>query len=221
MKRRSSLAFLLVLGFLTSAKAQDSTIYKEDFSTSAQGIMPAGWKTNGSGKVVKIHGLDGNWFQLAEGDSYKFSRIMLFPARFTMEFDLVAQADPVTTMSPVVFGFSGNNSVTRYIPDAYNDGSIWAVTLLYYNKNQVDINSSSTKLSSTTDFDLTSFSKRPMHVVINGNGDHVIVFLDGVKVADTELFKQNRAKFFFISAPLNQSGKEGVAIGNVIVKKSL
>jgi hypothetical protein len=213
------LTVMLSFSLLKSAKAQDSTLYKEDFSKAAQGALPAGWKTNGTGKVVKIDGVDGNWFQLKTGDSYKFSKILLFPARFTMEFDIVAQADPVTTLDPVVFGFSGNNSVTGYIQDAYNDGNIWTVSLLYFNNKEVNIASSSTKVDSDTDFDLTSFSNRPMHVVINADGNHVIVSLDGTKVTDTNLFKDNRAKFFFISAPLRESSKGTVAIGNIVVRK--
>jgi len=210
---------MLSVSLLKSAKAQDSTLYKEDFSKAAEGTMPAGWKTNGTGKVVKIDGVDGNWFQLKTGDSYKFSKIMLFPARFTMEFDIVAQADPVSTLDPVAFGFSGNNSVTGFIQDAYNDGNIWAVSLRYYNRKEVNIASSSTTPHSDPSFDLTTLSKRPTHIVINPNRHHVIVTLDGTKVTDTDLFRDNRAKFFFISAPLRESTKGAVAIGNIVVKK--
>ena len=42
----------------------EKVLYAEDFATEAAGELPTGWNTNGSGEVVTLDGLPGNWLRL-------------------------------------------------------------------------------------------------------------------------------------------------------------
>jgi hypothetical protein len=138
--------------------ACDSTVFTDNFSASAIGKMPVSWKTNGSGEVVKSSDIAGKWLQLQNFASYKLVKLIKYPSKFTVEFDIVAVADKIEDLNPLSFGFAGDNSVRSYVSDAYNDGAINNISLSYYNRNGTIESSSDTKYYHTTDIDLQGYA---------------------------------------------------------------
>ncbi len=196
-------------------KTCDSAIYVDDFSTNSAGKMPASWKTNGSGEIVKISEFSGKWLQLQSYASYKLTKLIKYPSKFTIEFDIVAVADKIADLNPLGFGFAGDNSVRGYLQDAYNDGAINNISLEYYNNRGIIEASSDTQYHHTDeDLDLQGFANQLMHVSIAVDGENEQVYLNKTKISDTKMFKPNRLKYFYISAPLQSSNGAKVLFGN-------
>ncbi|MGI4020840.1 MAG: hypothetical protein ACRYFA_04980 [Janthinobacterium lividum] len=194
--------------------ACDSSLYEEKFSSNPIGRMPTAWKTNGSGEVVKTSELPGKWLQLQNFASYKLAKLIKYPTKFTVEFDIVAVADKIEDLSPLSFGFAGDNSVRSYVSDAYNDGAINNISLSYYNKNGTIESSSDTKYYHTTDIDLQGFANQIMHVSIAVDGEYEQVYLDKTKISDTKMFNPTRMKYFYISAPIEYKNSSKALFGN-------
>ncbi|WP_184546266.1 hypothetical protein [Mucilaginibacter sp. FT3.2] len=192
----------------------DSVIFSDNFNGITAGSMPKNWKSNGLGKVISLPGIDGKWLVLQNFCSYKLANPHSLPAKYTMEFDIVASADKTVDLSPVTFGFAKDNSVSQYIPDAYNAGGINAVSIRYFNGDEVNIASSATNFDASTKLDLVSYVNQIMHVSIAVDGDRVRVYIDKTKVANELLFNKNRVKYFFISAPIKADNKAKVVVSN-------
>lgn len=195
--------------------ACDSSICEDNFSSNQIGKMPDGWKTNGSGEVVKSPNLPGKWLKLQDFASYKLLNLIKYPSKFTIEFDIVAVADKIADLSPLGFGFAKDNSARSYMQDAYNDGAVNNISLQYYNNNGITEASSDTQYNHTSnDLDLQGFANQVMHVSIAVDGETEQVYLDRTKISDTKMFKPNRLKYFYISAPLKSNNGAKVLFGN-------
>ncbi|WP_183573305.1 hypothetical protein HDF18_07035 [Mucilaginibacter sp. X5P1] len=188
----------------------DSVIFSDNFAAS----MPKNWKSNGLGKVITLPGIDGKWLALQNFCSYKLTNPSSLPAKFTLEFDIIAATDKTQDLSPVIFGFSKDNSVSQYLPDAYNAGSINAVSIRYSNGDEVNIASSARNVDASTKLDLVSYANQIMHVSIAVDGDMVRIYLDKTKIANELLFNKNRVKYFFISAPIKTDNNGKVVVSN-------
>lgn len=189
-----------------------TTLVADDFSQTPVGAMPATWKTNGSGAVVTVEGLEGRWLSLQSFATYKLAAPPQLPASFTIEFDLVLAVDSSRDVSSIPFGFTVDNSVRSYVQDAHNDGGI-AVATLGPNGGST-VSSSATDHYHAFDFDYRPYANRIMHVSIAVEGDMMKVYLDRTKIADSKLFRSNPAKYFFISAPINMDNGANVLFGN-------
>lgn len=188
------------------------TLFEENFSGTSIGAMPEKWKTNGSGTVVSVDGLNGRWLSLQSFATYKLKHPPQLPDRFTIEFDVVYAADSTRDVSGMPFGFTADNSVRSYVQDAYNDAGIAVVTLGPSGGSTVS--SSATKYYHAYDFDFTPYANRVLRVSIAVDGDNMQVYLDRTKIADSQFFRSNPSKYFFISAPINLRAGAKVLFGN-------
>lgn len=187
----------------------DSVIVADNFVSVATGSSTHAFKTNGSASVVTIKDQSGKWLALADNATYKLTKQLYYPKRFTVEFDVLAVADQVKDIYPVIFGFTKDNSVSDY-----NSGNGAYVSLMYYNDTEVDVNSSYTDKYLNTSFELPNYANRPMHVSIAVDGDRMTVYLDKTKLADTQLFLPASPKNFYISGPMRYQHDAKVLIGN-------
>jgi len=195
--------------------ACDSAIYTDNFSTNQTGRLPTSWKTNGSGEIVKVSEFPGKWLQLQNFASYKLARLVKYPSKFTIEFDLIAVADKIEDLHPLSFGFASDNSVRSYMQDAYNDGAINNISITYYNTHGTIEASSDTKYHhASDDLDLQNYANQTMHVSIAVDGQYEQVYLDKTKISDTKMFNPNRVKYFYISAPIQSQNNAKVLFGN-------
>lgn len=190
--------------------AGDSLVYVTDFDHLPNGNMPKQWKTTGSGSIVEISRFPGKWLNMSQRTSYKLKRTINYPDRFTIEFDLIVAADKVGDLSSLYFGFTKDNSLSRWISSV----NIWNAELQYMNDDDFDVASNSRDLFRTGNFDLTVYANQKMHVAIAVNGDRVQIYLDETKIADSELFRGEKFKHFFISSPLDSDNGASVLFGN-------
>ncbi|WDF53891.1 hypothetical protein [Mucilaginibacter sp. KACC 22063] len=189
--------------------AGDSLIFAEDFSGVQVGSTARSFKTNGSATVVSAEGESGKWLALADHATYKLTKQLFYPKHFTVEFDIIAIADKIDDITPVDFGFVTDNSVREHIS---NEGAY--VSLKYYNRNEVSIASEFNSKYITSDFDLTTFTNRKMHVSVTVDGDRMIVYLDQTKLADALAFFPTTAKNLYISGPIQYKNGSKVLVGN-------
>ncbi|QJD96659.1 hypothetical protein HH214_12620 [Mucilaginibacter robiniae] len=187
----------------------DSLIFAEDFSTVPVGASVKSLKTNGAATVATVEDQSGKWLLMEQSATYRLTKQRFYPKHFTVEFDIVVAADKVGDVYPVVFGFTNDNSTKGYISQ---DGG--HVTVQYYNNDKVAVSNNHGKYL-TTDFDLTPYNNRPMHVSMMVDGERFALYLDKAKIADTEFFLPTDTKNLYISAPTQYSNGAKVLIGNL------
>jgi OOP family OmpA-OmpF porin len=91
-------------------------VYSNDFATDAMGELPIGWNSNGTGAVVTLQGLKGNWAQLHQNSMYLTDNKSEFSENFTVEFDLVLRrTNPKAPFAQIAFGVLSSGS---YDPSA-------------------------------------------------------------------------------------------------------
>lgn len=189
--------------------AGDSILFSEDFSTVAKGASAHSFKTNGSASIVTVTGESGKWLTLGESATYKLTKQIFYPKHFTVEFDVLASADQVRDIEPVYLGFVKDNSVAQY-----TSGEGAYVSLMYYNTNEVTINSSYVTKYLNTSFDLPSYINRRMHVSLVVDGERMMVYLDKTKLSDTQAFLPGNSKNLYLSAPMNYKNGSTVLVSN-------
>lgn len=187
----------------------DSILFSENFSAVSVGATVKSLKTNGSATVVTVDDASGKWLLMEARATYRLAKQLFYPKHFTVEFDVLVAADKVSDVSPVIFGFTNDNSAKSYIQE---DGG--HVTLEYYNNDDVNVANQHGKYLSTK-FDLTPYDNRPMHVSMTIEGERFVLYLDKTKIADTEFFSPSDAKNFYLSAPLQYSNGAKVLISNL------
>lgn len=189
--------------------AGDSLLVYEDFAGSMVGSSPGSIKTNGSGSVVTLNNESGKWLALEANATYRLKRQHFYPRHFTLEFDLLASADQIRDLDPVTFGFTNNNSVSEYI-----NSSGEYVSLKYYNNNDVSVANQNGK-SLSTEYDLTPYANRVMHISMEIEGERMVVYLDKFKLVDTQLFLSTDTKNFYLSAPLQYHNGSKLLFSNL------
>lgn len=193
------------------------TLFQQDFASTAAGAMPADLKTNGSGQVVTVGGFGGRWLELRDGSTYKLQPRIDLPARFTVEFDLIPVAQEINDLNGFHFGFAHDNDVRAYIHDAYNGGSINNISLQYLNGGGGDVYvaSSATRYHAFNKVDWRDYANRVTHVAIAVNGDQMQAYLNRMKVVDSRLFEQQRARHFYFSSSFNHRHDARLLVSNL------
>lgn len=68
----------------------DKLLFFEDFSKDFVGDLPSKWNTNGSGAIVRLNKVEGNWFELKAGYRlFVIPDIDELPQDYTIEFDML------------------------------------------------------------------------------------------------------------------------------------
>ena len=189
--------------------AGDSVIFSEDFGATADGSSAHSFKTNGSSSVVSLKEIGGKWMSLQDNATYKLTKQLFYPRHFTLEFDILAVADQVKDIYPVVAGFTKDNSVRDY-----NSGDGAYLDLKYYNDNDIDVNSSYVQKYLNTRLDLNVYANQKMHVSMVVDGERMVVYIDKTKLADTQLFLADSPKNFYISGPMQYHNGAKVLVSN-------
>jgi len=93
--------------------AGEKVIYYNSFDSDAEGELPTGWNTNGSGEVVTLNMLEGKWLRMHKGFMYLTDNTKQLPENYTMEFDVVMQLKNNGWMFPELrFGLLAYNNDT-------------------------------------------------------------------------------------------------------------
>ncbi|MGF7231897.1 hypothetical protein [Arachidicoccus sp.] len=189
-------------------------IFNDNFSQDSLGSMAHLWKTSGTGEIALFKNREGRWLSLKEFTTYKLENDKPLPTDFTIEFDIATHSNTsANDLEALSFGFAHDNNISSYIGDAYNENAITETEIHYWNK-QVGNYSSDTKVDNTIDFPLAAYAIGIMHVAIKVKGDNMQVYLDKVKVLDTQMFlATSKTKYFYISpsTKLDNSAKIGIS----------
>lgn len=185
----------------------DRVLMHDTFADALPGTMPRSWQTNGSGQVVRVRQIPGQWLDLQAGSVYKLAKPIDLPDRFTVEFELLAVVDRIDDLYPLEFGFADDGSVGR-------NREINKVSLQYYNDDKFLVTSRATEHYHESDFDLRGYANRPMPVAITVDGDQMQVYLDGRKISDARLFRDNVSRHFYFVAPSRMDNGGRLAFGN-------
>jgi len=204
---------LILFNSLSAFQAAAQNIgFKEDFSRYDIGATAPSIKTNGAAVVARPAGQQGKWLSIQENITYKINRSLYLPKSFTLEFDLLAQAEQIKDMSPISFGFVKDNAVRDYIS---NGGAF--VQLHYYDADAVNIGNYDLGKEAGTKYDLSSTANRPLHVKLIVSGNQMTVYLDTTKLAETMLFKPGAARYFYISGPNRSERGARLFISNISI----
>ncbi|MFD1816725.1 OmpA family protein [Pseudarcicella hirudinis] len=71
----------------------EKIVVQEDFSQDAIGDFPDKWNTNSTGELVNIEGKPGKWLSLSKDGTFLPEFITGLPENFTLEFDLITNAE--------------------------------------------------------------------------------------------------------------------------------
>lgn len=206
----TGLLTLLSSFFVLKTTAQN-VIFSEDFSSYETGASPSSIKTNAAAIVAHPTGHEGKWLLIKDKATYKLNKNIPLPAKFTMEFDVLALAEQVQDIAPVCFGFAKDNAVREHIS---NGGAF--VQLHYRDADAVNIgNYELDSKEANTTFDLSATANRPLHVKLVVNGRQMAVYLDDSKLANTVLFPAKSAKYFYFSGPWEFDNDAKLYIGNI------
>lgn len=129
----------------------DTLLFFEDFSQDFVGDFPSRWNTNGSGEVVKINKVKGNWLKLKSGYNIMFiPDLESLPEDYTIEFDILARGLSRNTSSSARLSviLSDNNKFNKgtehYVETSIPFGQYAAFNFSvynYFNRSGGDINS--------------------------------------------------------------------------------
>ncbi|TCK80868.1 hypothetical protein [Albibacterium bauzanense] len=190
-------------------------VFSDDLSRDSIGSMAQFWKASGSGSVANLPDQSGNWLLLKEFTSYKLKSNAPLPNNFTLEFDIATQSNTdAKDLMELKFGFAHDNAINNYISDAYNDNAITSTSIHYWNKTIIN-SSSDTKIYNTIDFPLAEYAVGKMHVAIEVKNKQMVIYLDKVKVLDTEMFSRDQErKYFYVSTGTELSNGAAIGISN-------
>ncbi|ANI89189.1 hypothetical protein A9P82_07720 [Arachidicoccus ginsenosidimutans] len=206
--------------FEDAAKTYDfhagtTNVFQDNFEEDSLGAMAQYWKTSGSGSIRQFPDENGKWLSFKEFTSYKLKSDKPLPQNFTIEFDIATHSNTsASDLESLSFGFAHDNNISEYISDAYNEKAITSTEIQYGNEAVVS-SSSDTKIYNTTSFPLAQYAVGKMHVAIAVNGNNMRVYLDKVKVLDTQMFlSSSKNKYFYFSTSTQLDNGAKIGIGN-------
>lgn len=92
----------------------EQVIYSNDFASDNMGELPTGWNSNGSGAVIRLDTLQGNWVQFYQNSTYLTDNKTSFTENFTLEFDLVLRRlNPKAVFPEFTWGILASGSLAH------------------------------------------------------------------------------------------------------------
>lgn len=196
----------------------DEVLFFEDFLNTTNGDFPLRWNTNGSGQVLNITSVEGNWL-LVPDNTLTFPETKgALPENFTIEFDLYYP--PNTTRPPITFGFSEEPNPTKpsfrskklfYFRIASGVSENIGYTTSFYSGRET-----------TTRWETNSQAGKIHRVSLAVNGQRIRLYMNTEKLFDLprafDIYTL-RNNFFFRSADLTPKPKDGFYISNVRIAK--
>lgn len=217
--KKITITFMAVMTIISSAIAQGpdfvrgyKTIFDDNFSQDPVGDLPAKWSTSGSGEVVTLDRLKGNWFKVNQPSAVSPELTEALAENCTIEFDLFLKN--TTGMAPhIMFGLTSLSDVSG--GDVYRN-HIWIKCEGYNEEGNVTFGKTIQDLGSKS-FRLAGYNGRKLHVSMAINKTRLRVWLDKQKVVDLPkvLTDDYRSNFFIACSEVIPAAEEGVYFSNV------
>lgn len=125
----------------------ENVIFYDDFSQDAVGDFPAKWNSSGSGEVVTINSIPGNWLKIDKLVSFGPGTKIAYPDNYTIEYDFIMQDNEEKTFG----GFTTHLISLENQDDIRNNEGTGSLSLHLYNRTYDATNWSPTLGSITFD----------------------------------------------------------------------
>lgn len=195
-------------------------LFSDDFSKDAMGDFPAKWNSNGSGRVTTLSGLPGRWMALKSSTVVTPEMTKALPENATIEFDVYFQTGGTTPF--IQFGLTPVKNVMRedmfykdrFFMSIYRYDERDGQTVEYGLKNDV--------IGNKSDFPLTSYANKIMHISMAINKTRIRIYLDQTKVIDLPraLTAEMRNNFFLNSNAVIPAPDLEMFVSNVRIASS-
>lgn len=196
----------------------DTQLFFDDFSQDFIGDFPSKWNTNGTGEVVRLNNIIGNWFEMKAG--YNIYYIPLtdreLPEEYTIEFDLLTSGMDRKTSS---------TSVLRILLDDNNGFKVGSNTaqasIPFCQYAAIDINIQNKKdnkreIYSNVGADLRKVVLNQPHISLAVNKQRFRLWVNERKYIDVpRLLAENKIKYLKFGLNQLKDDKERVFIRNL------
>lgn len=194
-----------------------TVIFQDDFSQDALADFPAKWNSNGSGKVTTLTGLNGRWLELKMNTAITPDMPKALPENSTIEFDLYMDAQNNQTTPFIQFGLTQVKDILK--EDLFYKDRFF-MNIAHYNENDsktVEYGLKNDVLGNKSDFALTSYANKVMHVSIALNKTRIRIYLDQTKVLDLPkaITPGMRTNFFLNSNQVVPAPELDMYVGNI------
>ena len=214
----------------------EKIIYSNDFAVDAMGEMPIGWNSNGTGAVVTINGLKGNWVQLHQNSAYLTDNKDSLSENFTVEFDLVLRrTNPKAPFPMMAFGVLASGT---YEPNAnemlkdYTSTFATELRIQPYDNNTSHLHLQTYKDGNkylTTDIKkfgvLEQYFNKVIHVAMQVQKERLRIWFNETKLYDLPKAIVTGSVinqlYFDVKRYGGEDAEVGYAIGNIKIAKGL
>lgn len=197
----------------------NEVLFEDRFEQDAIGDLPAQWSTTSGGEVVTIDRMQGKWFKINTPTAVSPVLTEALPEHCTIEFDLYLKS--TGGIAPhIMFGLTSLSDVAS--GDVYKN-SIWVRLKRYNANNEVDYGKLWYSKLGTSNFKLSGFVGRKLHVSIAVNKTRFRVYLGKEKVFDAPQLLTNdyRNNFFIAASTVLPNPEEGVYFSNVRIAATI
>jgi OmpA-OmpF porin, OOP family len=197
----------------------NTILFSDDFTKDAMGDFPAKWNTNGSGKVVTIDGQEGRWLEVAHNSIINPVMDKALPENCTIQFDLFLQSDGQHTTPFIQFGVTNVRDILkedlfykdRFFMNINRYTEVDGKAVEYGLKNDV--------VGNKSDFPITTYANKVLHVAIAINKTRIRIYLDEKKLIDLPraITPEMRNNFFLNNNYIIPASELGMLVGNVVI----
>lgn len=191
-------------------------IFADNFDKDADGDFPAGWNTNGSGKVESINGQEGKWLNIAHTSVVHPVLKKALPENCTVEFDLFLMASGERSTPLIQFGLTPVKNILK--EDLFYRDKFFT-TIHRYNESDGHNVEYGLKevIGNKNDFPILSYANRVLHVSMSINKTRIRVYFDKTKLIDLPmaLTAEMRNNIFFCNTYVIPASEIGMYISNI------
>ncbi|MFZ1800117.1 MAG: OmpA family protein [Chitinophagaceae bacterium] len=167
-------------------EAGENVLFEDNFSEDALNDFPARWNTNGSGKIVSITGFEGKWFEVIHNSIVNPVMNKTLPENCTIEFDLLLQSNGTNSIPNIEFGLTPVRDILK--EDIYYKEKFYIAIRRYNEEDGKTVEYGlQNPLGDKSDFPLTSYVNKILHVSLAINKTRIRVYLDQSKIIDLPL----------------------------------
>ncbi|OZV67116.1 OmpA family protein [Winogradskyella aurantia] len=201
----------------------DELIFFDDFSQDFIGDFPSKWNTNGSGEVVRLSKVEGNWFEPKPGyDIYYIPDVKSLPEDYTIEFDILSSGLSRETKSTAALQIILSDA------DNFDEGedNFVYITLPFGQYSPFDIRTynyfdNENTIKSRIKADIRNEVKNQPHVAISVTKQRFRLWINQEKYIDIPRFIEKPETLNYIKINVNnlKIGEERIFIKNLKVAK--
>ena len=214
----------------------DQIIYIADLEGEAEGELPSGWNTKGTGEVVKLGNTANRWLRLHHPFTYLSSNKKGFGENYTIEFDLFMQLKnngwAYPTFSIGLFSSDKETADDNHFLDGYKKYQSAEVTVFpgEFRSTRLIMQSfveeKSWFKSDAKPFDaLEKWYGRPVHIAIQVQKERFRMWLNEIKAFDIPkgmAQKYNMNQILFSVGQTNyKEDQYGIYISNIKIAKGI